>query len=184
MTDRDGRDKRGPFVSLQSLNDDDALSDVVPAEGQLSLAEPATIDMLMRHYTKFLMDHAIKYYVDRSLVDENVALMKAEAERLQGVFYGNDPAYKGTSWNRPEELGKFLVEKSGVEAAPEDAVAEVLRVYWDDLKGSLFQFYEGKLSQQMFVDVIVPDLIEMYSFSLRGLPIPPDWMDTDTGEED
>jgi hypothetical protein len=182
VTDQKPRDDARPFVSLQSLNDDDALFDLIPEEGQLLLTAPSTVDMLLRHYTKFLMDHAIKYYVDRSLVDENVALMKAEAERLQGVFYGRDPAYKGTSWNRPEELGKFLVEKSGVEAAPEDAVAEVLRVYWDDLKGQLFNFYEGKLSQQMFVDVIVPDLIEMYSFSLRGLPIPPDWMDT--GEED
>jgi len=174
VTDQNSRDNARPFVSLQSLNDDTALFDVVPDEGQLSLAEPATVDMLLRHYTKFLIDHAVAYYDDNSLTNKNLALMEAEASRLQDVFYGRDPAYKGTTWNRPEGLGKFLVDVNKVAGTPDEAVATLLGVFWLELRGPLIGFYSGKTSKEVFADAFVGDLVDAFARMLMGLPEPPD----------
>jgi hypothetical protein len=167
-------------MKLQDLNDDTFLLDALPDDDQQSLAEPSTVDTLLRFYGKFLIDKGTAVAAGTLSDGEAQAAMQAEAERLQGIFYGQDEGYKGTHWHQPSALGQFLVGPAGLEGAPDDAVARLLKAFWAELAPMLNAFLQDEIDQEMFIDVMVQELIERHRHYLMGLPLPADYY----GDED
>lgn len=91
------------------------------------LNAPSTVGRLVRAFLAFVSE---KYggYLDGSIGREGFAAeIEKEAERLQGILYGEEPdAYWPTAWHSPDHLGKHILTFGPVAEQPEQAVRGLL----------------------------------------------------------
>lgn len=169
------------MANLSDLNDDSWALDLAPAEGQASLAEPSVVDMQLRIWAKFLLDTANDVALERKTQEQAISAMAAEAGRMQSVFYGGNAAFKAQpTWNRPQNLGAYLVGPVGLGGDPADAPARLFRAFWSELAPNLAAFQNDEMDEETFQDVVAEELIERYRHYLMGVPLPPDY----TGDEE
>lgn len=160
---------------LSDLNDDRWMLDMVPQGNQTSVAEPSVVDGLLRAYTKHLLDTTAAVQAGTMTQPQAVEAMKAEAQRMQRIFYGQDKAYAVQPWwNRPEALGAFLCDSAGLGGTPDDAVERLMRAFWNELAPNLSAYQNDEMDEDLFLEGVVGELLERYRAYLMGLPYSPD----------
>jgi len=160
---------------LSDLNDDRALLDITPSGDATSLTQPSVVDGILRTYTKHLLDTAGAVQAGTMLQPQAVEAMKAEAKRMQAIFYGQNPAFKGQPWwNKPEALGAFLCGSAGLGGDPDDAVERLMRTFWNELAPNLSAYMNDEMDEDLFLEGVVGELLERYRAYLMGLPYSPD----------
>lgn len=96
--------------------------------------------------------------------------LEAAAQRFQTVFYGQDPAYRGSPWNSPRHLGRALVEQAGMGGDREDAVYRLAVRVMAEVARIVAEFEADKLTDQQVQDAI-DAAVDLYRGALMGLPV-------------
>lgn len=161
------------MTRLSDLNDDLALLDITPSGDASSLTQPSVVDGILRVYAKHLLDTAGAVQAGKMTQPQAVDAMKAEAKRIQGIFYGQNAAFVGQPWwNKPEALGAFLCGAAGLGGDPSDAVERLMRAFWNELAPNLSAYLNDEMDEDLFVEGVVGELLERYRAYLMGLPSP------------
>jgi hypothetical protein len=119
---------------------------VVPSE--TSLARTQVVEDLVRVFLKSVQEwwcEAAQRTISVTVLQRRIV---TEAERLQDIFYGRDPAHPAGSWNRPEELGEFLRQQSGDVWPADDAVRGLLLMLAADLCHILKALVDGEKDEE------------------------------------
>lgn len=99
--------------------------------------------------------------------------MDAELERLcsefQRTFYGSNPEYLGSAWNREDQLGRALVEDAGIGGDTSDAVKRLAAKIISDYLGVYLPYEEDKADDEQF-RFGLEGIVEFYTHVLLGLP--------------
>lgn len=73
-----------------------------------SLADPAIVDALVRHFAKRVFDTRAAFHAGEPGAREPLILIEEDARRMGEIFLGRDPAYDATPWNTPNRLGMYF----------------------------------------------------------------------------
>lgn len=162
--------------SLQSLNDDpEFLKDFDPDKASLTQLDP--VDALVREYAVTVMTAMDQVAQGKLPKSELGAKLQKEAQRLQGLFYSQSPDFSATRWNRPEQLGQYIVNL-GFGGDPKDAVERLFRSFAFELAPSVTAFHKGEYTESV-LEMVTEELIERYRHFLLGIPLPADYWDAD-----
>jgi hypothetical protein len=162
--------------SLQSLNDDpEFLKDFDPEKSSLTQIDP--VDTLLREYAVTIMGAVDQVAQGKMAQAQLGEKLQKEAKRLQGLFYSQSPDYNATRWNRPEQLGQYIVNL-GFGGEANDAVERLLRSFAFELVPNVTSFHQGKHTEEV-LQMVAEELIERYRHFLLGIPLPADYWDAD-----
>lgn len=134
--------------------------------GKPYLGTPSVVEGVIREYLGDLKDLRIRQLEDGS---DTVPAMKDLARRFQAVFYGEDDRYLPYAWNRPNLLGRALVDVCGIGGEVDDAVARLAgRIARDFFRISIDfendQIDEGELQEKLDA------LVSLFTKVLLGYP--------------
>lgn len=127
------------------------------------------VDGLVRGFLTSIND-ARREQIEGGQADP-VAVMQAEAQRLQGIFYGRDPAYRAGPWHRPGMLGRQLVVQSEMGGDEDDAVERLLIHTGRQFAEALGAFERDEIDDETF-KFRLEVAIEPAVYALAGIPYP------------
>lgn len=99
--------------------------------------------------------------------------MEAELGALcadfQRTFYGKNPDYLGSAWNREDQLGAALVNGAGIGGETSDAVERLAAKIISDFLGVYLPFEAEEMADEQFAFAL-EGIVEFYTHVLLGLP--------------
>lgn len=138
-------------------------------EGDASLATPTTVEALVRGFLSDAMATRSGYLRGEIEPAKAAEIVVADAKRVQAIFYGEEPGYQTTEWNRSDRLGKFIVDH-GAECEPDEAVASLLYAGFKEIAAAGDEGAEERLNDDM-VEATVDDVVARCVTTLLGIPM-------------
>ena len=97
---------------------------------------------------------------------EEIAALCADFQR---TFYGKNPDYLGSAWNREDQLGAALVNDAGIGGDTDDAVERLAIKIISDFLGVYVPFEQEEIDDEQF-QFGMNGTVEFYTHVLLGLP--------------
>lgn len=132
------------------------------------LLAPSVVDGVLRDFMAKAMELRGKYLQDESI--DVAGKIDTMCQQLQAIFYGKESAYRSSpSWNRPEQLGRYLCETLEMGGNPEDAVRRLGQRIVAELMDAYLPYEADEMTDEQFT-ASVDFIAEMYAHALCGIP--------------
>lgn len=132
------------------------------------LLAPSVVDGVLRDFMAKVMALREEFLQDESI--DVTAQVGAMCKQLQATFYGKESTYLSSlSWNRPEQLGRYLCETLEMGGDPEDAVQRLGQRIVSELMDAYLPYEADEMTDEQFT-ANVDFLAEMYVHALCGIP--------------